>query len=107
MLLEMMKIFAVVLLINFFPAAPVLADTGMPVSMGSNLVSQGFEAMTALLTADGYSVQKGQSVDKFNDSTIKSSGGGPEQTSPEHGYFAVPLIVIGLAGILLYFSKFD
>ena len=107
MLLKMMKIFAVVLLMNAFSAAPVLADRGMPVNIGNNLVSQGLEAMTALLSTHGYSVKKGQPNDKSNDSTIKGSGGGPEQTSPEHGYFAVPMIVIGLAGILLYFSKFD
>jgi hypothetical protein len=73
----------------------------------SNKASQGIEAFSTLLDAGNLSIKRGQPYDAANDPAIKSSAGGPEQTSPEHGYFAVPLIVIGLAGILLYFSKFD
>jgi hypothetical protein len=73
----------------------------------SNKIGQSIDSISALFLASKPSVKRGQPYDEANDPAIKSSAGGPEQTSPEHGYFAVPLIVIGLAGILLYFSKFD
>lgn len=107
MLLKAMKIFAVVMLINTFSAVPALADNGLPLSTANTIVSQGLGAINTLLTADRYSVKRGQPYDESNDPAFKSSAGGPEQSSPQHGYFAVPLIVIGLAGILLYFSRFD
>jgi hypothetical protein len=107
MLLKAMKIFAIAMLINTSSAVPALADNGLSLSTANTIVSQGLGAISTLLSADRYSVKKGQPYDESNDPAFKSSAGGPEQSSPQHGYFAVPLIVIGLAGILLYFSRFD
>jgi hypothetical protein len=107
MLSKAMNIFAVVMLINTLSAVPALADNELPLSTANTIVSQGLEAISTLLTADRYSVKRGQPYDESNDPAFKSSAGGPEESSPQHGYFAVPLIVIGLAGILLYFSRFD
>jgi hypothetical protein len=106
MLSKAMNIFAVVMLINTLSAVPALAN-GLPLSTANTIVSQGLEAISTLLTADRYSVKRGQPYDESNDPAFKSSASGPEESSPQHGYFAVPLIVIGLAGILLYFSRFD
>ena len=105
--LKAMKIFAVVILINTLSAVPALADNGLPLRTANTIVSQGLEAINTLLPTGRYSVKRGQPYDESNDPAFKSSAGGPEQSSPQHGYFAVPLIVIGLAGILLYFSRFD
>ncbi len=106
MRLKTMKLFAVMVLLNALFAAPAIADTGLPLGVGNTIISQGLDAISMLLTADRYAVKKGQPYDASNDPAIKSSNGGPDE-GPQHGYFAVPLIVIGLAGILLYFSRFN
>ena len=107
MLLKAMKIFAVVILTYTFFTMPALSDTGLILNGSNTLVSQASEVVDNLIVPERFSVKKGQPYDEPNDPAFKSSSGGPEQSSPQHGYFAVPLIVIGLAGILLYFSKFD
>ncbi|MEQ1546376.1 hypothetical protein [Methyloglobulus sp.] len=106
MRLKLMKIFAVVMLINALLPELALADTRLPINTSNTIVRDGLEAIETLLTSDRYSIKKGQPYDSSNDPAIKSSSGGPSE-GPQHGYFAVPLIVIGLAGILLYFSKFN
>ena len=106
MRLKAMKLFAVVMLMNALSAVPALANLGIPSNTGNAIVSQSLDAISTLLSADRFSVKKGQTYDSSNDPAIKSSAGGPSE-GPQHGYFAVPLIVIGLADILLYFSKFD
>ncbi|NOU22276.1 MAG: hypothetical protein HOO93_10915 [Methyloglobulus sp.] len=107
MLLKAMKLFALVMLMNTFSSTHALADTKLHLNTENSIVSQVLEALKTIAPTDQYSIKGGQPYDQSNDPAFKSSAGGPEQTSPQHGYFAVPLIVIGLAGILLYFSKFD
>jgi hypothetical protein len=106
MLLKAVRFFAVVILMNTLSAIPALANIEIPSTTGNAIVSQSLDAIYTLLPADRFSVKKGQPYDSSNDPAIKSSSGGPSE-GPQHGYFAVPLIVIGLAGILLYFSKFN
>ena len=107
MRLKTMKLIAVVmLLMNTLFTLPALADSVQPVSQYANIY-HGIEGITEYFILGQFSVKKGQPYDASNDPAIKTRAGGPEETSPQHGYFAVPLIVIGLAGILLYFSKFD
>ena len=55
--------------------------------------------LTAIAT---FSIKKGEPYSEANDPVFQTSN--PEE-GPQHGYFAVPLLVIGLAGILLYFSR--
>lgn len=103
MRLKAMKLFAAVMLINFLFTFTALAYTVLPVSQ--NAIT--YQKVEDFLSTVQFSIKKGQPYDESNDPAIKTRAGGPEETSPQHGYFAVPLIVIGLAGILLYFSKFD
>jgi hypothetical protein len=103
MRLKPMKFFAAVMLINFLFTLPALAYTRLPLS--ENAVT--YQKVEDFLSTVQFSIKKGQRYDESNDPAIKTRAGGPEETSPQHGYFAVPLIVIGLAGVLLYFSKFD
>jgi hypothetical protein len=51
-----------------------------------------------------FSAKQGEFYDESRDPAFQS--GGP-QDGPQHGYFAVPLIVIGLVSLLLYFMKND
>ena len=60
--------------------------------------------MTALLLDGLISIQQGQAYDQSNDPAFMKSG--PADETPQHGYFAVPGLVLGLAGLLLYFSRF-
>lgn len=62
-----------------------------------------FSRIAVGLASQPYSVKKDQPYSEANDPLFHNNG--PETQSPQHGYFAVPLIVIGLAGILLYFSR--
>jgi hypothetical protein len=97
MLKKTMKIFAFTLLLT---ALPTSAN-----SLFASNVNLDLTGILSVLTAERYSVKNGQTYSEANDPLFHSNG--PESQSPQHGYFAVPLIVIGLAGILLYFSKND
>lgn len=59
---------------------------------------------TALLLDGLISIKQGQPYDQSNDPAFMKSG--PADETPQHGYFAVPGLVLGLAGLLLYFSRF-
>jgi hypothetical protein len=92
--------------INIFTFTMLL--TALPASANSlfaSKINQDLTGNLSALTAERYSVKNGQTYSEANDPLFHSNG--PESQSPQHGYFAVPLIVIGLAGILLYFSKND
>lgn len=107
MIKKMIKILSFTLILNAFFSYNALAGDFFTLNNDKNTVIQSVDSFSNLLDSGTFSVKRGQSYDESKDTAIKSRSGGPEQTSPEHGYFAVPLIVIGLAGILLYFSKFD
>jgi hypothetical protein len=106
MIKHMMKTLSFVLILVALTSFSATANDFISGSSEHKL-SQGIKSFATLLSDSKPSIKRGQAYHEANDPAIKSSSGGPEQTSPEHGYFAVPLIVIGLAGILLYFSKFD
>jgi hypothetical protein len=107
MILKTIKLFGVISVLNCLFMAPCSADIGSRLNTRNDIVSQSLNSVPHLFTTERFSVKRGQPYDEANDPAIKSSAGGPEDTSPMHGYFSVPLIVIGLAGILLYFSKID
>jgi hypothetical protein len=104
---NMMKTLSLAVILAALTSFSATANDFSALDSSKNTISQGIESISTLLTDSNPSIKRGQPYDASNDPAFKSSSGGPEQTSPEHGYFAVPLIVIGLAGILLYFSKFD
>lgn len=55
-------------------------------------------------TFDGnFKVKRGDAYDESRDPVMQKEG--PESHSPEHGYFAVPLVVIGILGVLLFFIR--
>jgi hypothetical protein len=97
MLKKTMTIFAFTLLLSVLPASAN--------SLFASKFNLDLAGTSLALTAEKYSVKNGQPYSEANDPLFHSNG--PESQSPQHGYFAVPLIVIGLAGILLYFSKND
>ena len=107
MIKNMMKTLSLALILAALASFCATANDFSALDSSNNTISQGIESISTVLTDNKPSIKRGQAYDEVNDPAFKSSSGGPEQTSPEHGYFAVPLIVIGLAGILLYFSKFD
>jgi hypothetical protein len=106
MIKNMKMLLSFTLILSALSSFPATANSFLPLESGNNIISQSFSELTTLLTTATPSVKKGQPYDSSNDPAIKSSAGGPTE-GPQHGYFAVPLIVIGLAGILLYFSKFN
>lgn len=101
MLKKTTKILAFLLLLN---AVPVFANSSFYLN-NNNITGISLEGIASAVTGGLYSVKKGQPYSETNDPIFHSNG--PETPSPQHGYFAVPLIVIGLAGILLYFSRND
>jgi hypothetical protein len=106
MIKNMKMLLSFTLILSALSSFPATANSFLPLATENNIVSQSFDEIATLLTIGTLSVKRGQPYDASNDPAIKSSAGGPTE-GPQHGYFAVPLIVIGLAGILLYFSKFN
>ena len=60
--------------------------------------------MTTLLLDGLIATAQDLGYDQSNDPAFMKSG--PADESPQHGYFAVPGLVLGLAALLLYFSRF-
>jgi hypothetical protein len=101
MLKKTMCLFAFPLLLSALPAsANSIFTSNQNYKYGVELMQ-----FSSILGGNSVSVKKGQTYNESNDPIFHSNG--PESTTPQHGYFSVPLIVIGLAGILLYFSRND
>ncbi|CAG7856136.1 hypothetical protein MCAMS1_00517 [biofilm metagenome] len=103
MLNKSIKLAAFILLMNTLPAGTAHADSGLMMGEGSQIALKNI-AIDAINNT--FSIKKGQAYDEANDTAFRTFNGGPTK-GPQHGYFAVPLIVIGIAGILLYFSRND
>ncbi len=101
MLKKTMLLFAFPLLLTAFPAS---ANSTFTSNQNYNYGDE-LKDLSSILGGDTVSVKKGQTYSESNDPLFHTNG--PESTTPQHGYFAVPLIVIGIAGILLYFSRND
>ena len=93
----MKKIFAIVLLLNAFP---VFANQRMALSSSNDIVSV---ASSTQFKKDPFPLKNTKAYDEANDPAFRRCG--TNSQGPQHGYFAVPLLVLGLAGVLLYFSK--
>ncbi len=99
MLNKTLPIFTFIILAN---ASPVFANPVFE-TVFEDKVSVNVKRISSAFASEIYSVKKDQPYSESSDPIFHSNG--PETQSPQHGYFAVPLIVIGLAGILLYFSR--
>jgi hypothetical protein len=93
----MKKIFAIVLLLNIFP---VFANQQMTLNSSNDIAAA---ASTTQFKKDPFPLKNTKTYDEANDPAFRRCG--TNSQGPQHGYFAVPLLVLGLAGVLLYFSK--
>lgn len=59
------------------------------------------------LAFDSFTIKKNQPYDELKDMPMRTFNGGPTDESPQHGYFAVPLLVIGIAAVFVFFMKND
>jgi len=91
--------------LNAWFCAPASAGDLMAFKGEYNAVTQGLKGFAATLNSGRMAIKKGQPYDESRDPVFQISK--PASEGPQHGYFAVPIIVLGLAGILLYFSKND
>jgi hypothetical protein len=103
MIIKSIKLFSLFLVMNALSAGIAMA--------GSNLVIGEYGAKSINIEAielidNAFAIKKGRPYDEANDTAFRTFNGGPTE-GPQHGYFAVPLIVLGIAGILLYFSRND
>lgn len=102
---KIIKFIILAAFITIIPAKPVLA--GNAVDNFANIHIQGLESVLTGLSGTSISIKKGQPYDEASDPAFRSFKSGPVDESPQHGYFAVPLLVIGLAAILLFFIRND
>ncbi len=98
-----MKFFALLLLINAITVLPAFGDSQLTFPNGNTLVGMSLKDIASVLDKNQFSVKSNKPYDQSNDPAFIKSG--PADETPQHGYFAVPLLVIGLAAILLYFTR--
>ncbi len=103
MLKKAVRFFSILLFIYAVSVMPTLAANRLSPNVDNGLISLNLGDLTTALTSNTFSIKAGQPYDQANDPAFMKSG--PADETPQHGYFAVPLIVIGLAGILVYFSR--
>ncbi len=63
----------------------------------------GSVAWAAEFQKDPFPLKNSKHYNESDDPAFKRCG--TNSDGPQHGYFAVPLLVLGLAGVLLYFTK--
>lgn len=102
MLTKLIRIFALVVLMGFLPFNIGLAESRFDFSELNSSVLMNSSTVNNL-----FSIKKGQPYDETKDTAYRTFNGGPADESPQHGYFAVPLLVIGIAGIFIFFMKND
>jgi hypothetical protein len=106
MIKKAIKLLSLALMLGIIPSIPVSANDLLP-NAGTKMIEQGLELVTALMENDIISSKQKQPYDRSKDPAHHTNTEISEAPAPQHGYFAVPLIVIGLAGILLYFSRVE
>jgi hypothetical protein len=105
MIKAIIKTLAISLMLNTVTIVPVSAQ---PIALHQDnkaLVNLNFITIDALLPNWILAVKKNEGYTEANDPSFHKSG--PDWDGPQHGYFAVPLIFIGIAGILLFFLGRD
>jgi hypothetical protein len=97
MVKKMKRIFAIVLLLNAFP---VFASQQTTLSSLNDVAAA---TSSTQFKKDPFPLKNTKTYDEANDPAFRRCG--TNSQGPQHGYFAVPFLVLGLAGVLLYFSK--
>lgn len=95
MLTRTIKTLMIALLVNALPLF-FSGTSQIAFNMGSVVSAAEFQK-------DPFPVKNSKHYNESNDPAFKRCGTNSE--GPQHGYFAVPLLVLGLAGVLLYFTK--
>ncbi|MBK8815465.1 MAG: hypothetical protein IPN42_08150 [Methylococcaceae bacterium] len=75
----------------------------LPLSANTVAANQRPIATASEFTKDPFPLKNTRHYNESNDPAFKRCG--TNSDGPQHGFFAVPLLVLGFAGILLYFSK--
>jgi hypothetical protein len=83
---------------------PAVASDISFLNTDRNVAELGIDGISSLLNTNNLSAKLDRTYEESR-ITVSQSGGPTE--GPQHGYFAVPLLVFGLAGILIYFIKND
>jgi hypothetical protein len=107
MIKKAIKVLGLALMLGALPSISASANDFLPLNAETKVVEQSLGLVTALMGIDKISIKQKQPYDKAKDPAHRANTEISEAPRPQHGYFAVPLIVIGLAGILLYFSRFE
>lgn len=102
MLNKTIKACVTVLLLN---GLPVSANASSAINADSNFSAIESSIVGSQAAKDPFPLKNSKTYDEANDPAFKRCGTNSE--GPQHGYFAVPLLVLGLAGVLLYFSKHE
>ena len=103
MLKKAIRLFAFMAVMNAITTSSVLADNRFYTGGNSNF---SLEQTSILLINNALSVKQNKVYDEANDTAFRTFNGGPTE-GPQHGYFAVPLIIIGLTVVLLIFIRKD
>jgi hypothetical protein len=99
----MKKILSFIIFLTAISCFSASANNYLPLNNEIRSISQEITAFPPFNNTR-LSAKQGEFYDESRDPAFQS--GGP-QDGPQHGYFAVPLIVIGLVSLLLFLMKND
>lgn len=111
MLIKIIKILKVLSIIAIFSAKTATAVEIGLTSLDSSLVGDSAALASELFNTNqdlpfkATIVKQGEQYDETRDPALHKSS--PPEEGPQHGYFAVSLLVISIVGVLLYFIKLD
>lgn len=111
MLIKIIKACVVIAMIMIFPVKAATAGEIELTSQGPGLVADSAVITVELAGFDGFlsfikpAVKQGEPYDEAKDPAMHKNT--PPEDGPQHGYFAVSLLVIVIAIVVSYFLKVD
>ena len=100
----MIKTLCLTFILTAFSGFPAFAGNISFLDVDRNIADINMDGFSSLLNTNTISTKRDRTYEESR-VTVSQSGGPTE--GPQHGYFAVPLLVFGLSVILMLFIKND
>jgi hypothetical protein len=107
MKIKTLKSFGLALLLGSIFCSPASAGYSVSGTADTLLSNESLGSVAEALDIGTISVKAKPTYNKASDPAHHTKPEFSEPPRPQHGYFAVPLLVIGVAGIFLYFCRLE
>ena len=105
MLTKVIKLLMIALAISFTTSAPVAAGGLSTTGVSYTMSGTAFDVIDGVTDLEKLSAKLGEPYDESKDPALHKSS--PPEEGPQHGYFAVSIVMLIAVGMFIYFLKMD